>query len=356
MKTISFLLFGPVLCPGGGMKIILEHANRLVAAGYNVNIVYPGTINWKSRSLIYKLKSVYHYFLHEKQGVTCSRWFKMNPMIKEFHPWNLSFKNIPQSDIYIATEVRTAPYVAKYPVDESNKFYFIQDFEEWFVSKDFVFKTFHLPLNKIVISSWLLKLLNNIGEKAVVVPNGFDFEYFKQTIPIANRNKYAVSMLYHESPRKNCEMAFKALKLVKKQFPDLTVLIFGTPPRPAFLPDWYTYTQCPTKEQHNKIYNSSAIFIGTSIAEGWGLTVGEAMICGATVACTNTDGYKEMAKHEYNALISPINDHIALSNNIIRLIKNDELRIRLAQNAVNDIKKFTWDNSFQSMKLALKLS
>lgn len=354
-QTITFLLFKPILCPGGGMKIILEYANRLVQDGHNVNIVYPATLNWRSRNLKYKLKSIYHYFRHEILGWKCSRWFNLDPRVREIHSISLNFGNVPKSDIYIATEVRTAPYVAKYPVNKISKFYFIQDFESWFVSKEYVLDTYHLPLNKIVISSWLLRILHENCETAALVPNGFDFNYFRLTIPIEHRNKFIVSMLYHEASRKNCKMAFEALELVKDKYPELKVLIFGTPNRPDFLPDWYQYFQCPTKEQHNYIYNNSAIFIGTSNAEGWGLTVGEAMICGAAVACTETDGYKEMAKHEENALLSPIGDSRLLADNIIRLMEDDDLRIRLATKALSDIRNYGWKNSFKLMKSALHL-
>lgn len=337
------------------MKIILEYANRLVEAGHNVNIVYPGTINWLKSPVKYKLKSLYYYFRHKRIGVTCSTWFKMDKRVKEFHPLNLEFHNIPKSDIYVATEVRTAPYVAKYPVPANQKFYFIQDFENWYMSDDAVIDTYHLPLQKIVISSWLSKILNQINEKSILVPNGFDFNYFSQTVPFEERDRNVVSMLYHEAPRKDCKMAFKALDIVKSKYPNLQVLIFGTPNRPNNLPSWYKYYQCPTKVQHNFIYNNSAIFIGSSIAEGWGLTVGEAMICGAAIACTDNEGYKEMAKHNHNALISPIHDANSLANNIIQLITDDNLRIRLARTAAYEIHNFTWNNSFKCFTKALKL-
>lgn len=49
----------------------------------------------------------------------------------------------------------------------------------------------------------------------------------------------------------------------------------------------------PTPEQHLKINNESAIYLGCSKLEGWGLTVGEAMMCGQAVVCTdNKDIWK----------------------------------------------------------------
>ena len=40
-KSINFLLPSGSLRPIGGFKVVFEYANRLIADGYNVNIVYP---------------------------------------------------------------------------------------------------------------------------------------------------------------------------------------------------------------------------------------------------------------------------------------------------------------------------
>ena len=65
MKQITFLLFGPCSSPGGGSKIIFEHANRLVQSGFKVNIVCPVSLNWLKGSLYYKIQCVYAYFLRK---------------------------------------------------------------------------------------------------------------------------------------------------------------------------------------------------------------------------------------------------------------------------------------------------
>lgn len=355
-RSITFLLFGPILCPGGGMKIILEYANRLVGDGYEVNIVYPAIINWRDKSFIEKVKSVYHYFLHEKRGWKCRRWFDLDNRVKEFHTWSLSYNQIPKSDIYIATEARTAPYVAKYPIGNERKFYFIQGYEDWVMPESKLRATYHLPLNKIVIADWLGKIIRKEeGEDCVIVKNAFDFNYFKFVTPIEKRDRFTIGTLYNTSSSKDIKTAFKAIEIVKSRFPLLKVLLFGTKPKPENLPDWCEYYSRPSQEIHNMIYNKCAIFIGSSKVEGWGLTIGEAMMCGAAIACTANNGYMEMAKHMQNALLSPVGDSEALAENIIKLIEDDKLRYSLANNGVKSMKQFSWENSFTSMKKALDL-
>ena len=58
-----------------------------------------------------------------------------------------------------------------------------------------------------------------------------------------------------------------------------------------------------------------------------------------------------MAKHEETALLSPIKDPNQLAENIIRLIEDDELRIRLATNGQRYVKEhFTWEKSQTVLK------
>ena len=356
-KSITFLLFGPVLCPGGGMKIILEYANRLVKDGHDVTIAYPATLNWKKRDLTYKLKSIYHYFLHEIKGWKCNRWFKLDPRVKEVHTISLNYRDIPKSDIYIATEARTAPYVASYPVDKSRKFYFIQGYENWVMSDREVRSTYHLELNKITIADWLKKIISEEeNQDCTVVKNSFDFEYFQATIPIEQRNPLVLGTLYNTAELKDFKTTYKAIEIVHDRYPSVTVLVFGTTERPEHLPEYYKYYQSPNKVRHNEIYNEAAIFIGSSKLEGWGLTIGEAMICGASVACTDIPGYREMSIPEETALVSPIEDYEALAENIIRLIENDQLRYSIAKTGNKFIQQFKWENAFPKFKKALRLN
>ena len=137
--------------------------------------------------------------------------------------------------------------------------------------------------------------------------------------------------MYHTQELKGCDDGFEALNLVKRKYPDLKVSLFGVYPTPENLPDWITYYRQPDKETFNNIYNSAAIFIATSWSEGWGLVVGEAMMCGCAVACTDNNGYKEMAIDGTTALLSPIKNPTALAQNFIRLIENDPLRLELSE-------------------------
>jgi Glycosyltransferase len=127
-------------------------------------------------------------------------------------------------------------------------------------------------------------------------------------------------------------------------------MMFGTSPRPNNLEDWFIYKQSPNKDEHNYILNSSAIFVGASNIEGWGLPIGEAMQCGCAIACTDNKGYLEMAKDEQTALVSPVGDSNSLAYNILRLINDNDLRHRIAKNGYDFIQQFDINKSYQNLK------
>ena len=121
--------------------------------------------------------------------------------------------------------------------------------------------------------------------------------------------------------------------------------VFDVPPRPADLPEWFHYFRMPDQNMHNFIYNNCGIYIAASTVEGFGLTVAEAMICGCDVACTNNGEFGVLAKQGKTVLLSPVFDVEALAANIIQLIEDNELRLRLAKNGNEFVKTFTWEES-----------
>ena len=349
--NIVFLFPHPAQGPTGGYKVVYEYANRLAADGYKTDIVYSGSIFWKKKSLFYKLTNCVRYIQHTIQGYSCKHWFKLNHNIHEHLTLSLNQRHVPKADIYVATSPYTAFYLNTYKTN-AKRFYLIQDYEDWGSGlKAILHDTYHYPLIKITISHWLQEILEKqFNEKSVYIPNGFDFSKFFLITPIEKKNPYLITMLYHEMDRKDCAMGFRALEIVKKHFNNLKVVLFGVPDCPANLPDWYEYHKQPSEQTHNMLNNNAAIYIGTSKTEGWGLTLGEAMMCGQAVCCTDNKGYLEMAKNEETALVSPVGDSNAMANNIIRLITDSSLRFRIANNGYRRIQNFTWERSYSKLK------
>ena len=356
MKKIAFFLPGRDSHPVGGYKVVYEYANRFAEAGYDVAIIYPlcqaDYIN-EPWSAFTRLKRYIGFYYRRLRGIhnlnSTAAWFTLNSRIKKVLVFGFTdfFVRKLNGTKVVATALRTAYELAAVKsIPEANKYYFIQDFEAWGVSDEVVYESYRLPLKKITIAPWLQERVKRAGQDAVLVPNGFDFEYFKLTTPIEHRCPTEVAMLYHKDDRKRCVDSMAALEIVRKQIPNLHVIMFGTPEKPDNLPKWYTYYQCPDKKTHNEIYNNAAIFVAASKIEGLGLTVGESMICGCAVACTDNGGFSCMVINGETGLLSPVYDVDSLAHNIITLIKDDDLRISLAKAGNEYIQQFTWEKAF----------
>lgn len=352
MKSITILLPGGAPYPVGGIKVAFEYANRFVVDGFEVHVMMPMSLLWSEHPLGEKLKSIIRYPQNLFTGkYKPYKWFDLDRRIQLHLVWSLRELFAPKTDAYIATSAETAEYLAAYKrVAKEQKYYFIQHYENWNLCDARVRAGYRLPLQKIVIAQWLRKIVESEGEQTAVVENGFDCNEFYQTIPFEAKEIQHICMLYHKLPIKGCDDGFETLRILKKRYPELQATLFGMPEMPPDLPSWITYCQNPSKSQLNNIYNKAAIFMGTSHFEGWGLTIGEAMMCGAAVACTDNEGYKEMAIDGKTALLSPIKQPQALADNITKLIENDELRHTIAQGGTTYIASFTQDNAYNKFK------
>ena len=353
MKKIIFLLPNSASKPVGGVKIVLEYANRLAKDGCKVSLIYAAYSKWCKFGFLHIVLYLYQFCKAKLTKNYLPKWFDVDPRIKQNLIWSLDRYDYPKDAKIVATAVDTAYYLNQYNIDVDNKYYFIQDYENWFVDDDFVKGTYHYPMHKIVISKWLRKIIINSDEDADLVPNGFDTFFFQLQTPIKDRSPFELIALYHTDKRKGLDVAFKAFEIVKENFPQLHVTLFGTPSKPEKLSDWYSYYQRPDKDTFNRIYNHASIFVGSSYTEGWGLTVGEAMLCGCAVACTDNNGYLEMAKDGETALVSPVGDANALADNMTRLITDNQLRIAIAQQGNRMIQEFDIELAYRQIKRIL---
>ncbi|MCK9169275.1 MAG: glycosyltransferase family 4 protein [Treponema sp.] len=346
-KSICFILPSFSDIPCGGYKVVYEYSQEFYKHGYKVYILYIDFLKpfykWEKVSFFIKFKYLVKRILRYNQK---NKWYKLEKGIVELTAPVLSHFWLPKSYNFCATAVDTSYFLDKVNISHSRKFYLIQDFEFWGTSEEYAFNSYKLKLNKIAISPWLCKKLDEVNEQYSYIPNGFNFSYFKLITPIKNRNPHSVALLYHVDDRKRFTDALEALTLVRQNDPLLSVKLFGAFPPPENLPDWITFYLKPNENIHNMILNTSSIFIVSSKAEGFCLPGGEALICGCALACTDCGGINVYAHNTTTALISPVCDPNALSKNILKLINDDSLRIRIATEGNKIIRQFTWEKAY----------
>lgn len=328
--------------PVGGYKVVFEYANRLVDRNHQVNIVFFTDNNYSKLTKNKRIKNM----IGKIENHFYPNWFKLNPKIKKIATATIK-ESIPDADFIFATSVETVSYVNNLPTIKGKKMYLIQDYENWNVSEEKLIATYKLDFVKFTVSHWLTEIVSKYSDKVVELSNPLNTEIFQVTKSISKRNRYTISGLYHVKPHKGFSTLFEALKLVQSAYPEICVHFFGVYPKPKEWSqyNWIRYTRNASSMQLLEIYNNSAIFACASVDEGFGLTGAESMLCGCALASTDYSGVNDYAKHNRNALLSPVNDAVKLAENIMELIENENLRIKLAEQGNKDMSMRNWDRN-----------
>ncbi len=358
---ITFVLPSHYVKPAGGPKIVYEYANRLARRGHLISVIHPQTMKIQIDRFEERCIVFIKYWLRKagiKGGFNPSKWFAVDPAVNLLWVPLLAERFIPEADIIVATYWQTAEEVAAMTDRRGIKYYLIQHDERVFVniSKERVAKTWILPLNKIVVAKWLIDIVRGDANSIAYIPNGLNFDDFGIDVPIPQRRPHTVIMLYHPLSFKGSILGLQALDRVKKEIPGLSAVVFGVDRRPKEIPSWIDYYQNPKQKTLRSLYNNAAIYLGPSLYEGWGLTGSEAAQCGATLCMTDVGGHREFAIHKKTALLCPPGDPNALANNLKTLIKNNTMRIKLAEASQQYVKRFEWTNSINAIENLFKMS
>ncbi|MFH1387067.1 MAG: glycosyltransferase family 4 protein [bacterium] len=335
---ITYLLWG--IGHFGGVKMVFEYADRLIARGHDVSIVthfgdYPD-------------------------------WYPLKAKLIKLPPYSNDF---PKSDVIMATYWPTAYEVDQLKADK--KIYYVQGKEESFYTDseriETVKNTFRLSLKPITISSWLAEYLRNgFGLDPFVIPNGIDTSIFKfQNVEKLERRKKTLNLVYVTTGYgriKGVQDALAAFCMVKKQrkmfglinnrkknLKITFVTTEKTPPIGAYgCIDQFVSN--PSQEKLIEIYNQGDIFVHASIIEGFALPPLEAMACGNAVIATDSMGVREYCVPGHNCLLLPPREPVELSKAISQLIENDELRTKLACNGIETVGRHDWDKSLDKLE------
>lgn len=347
---ITFVLPFSGRKPVGGVKVVYEYANHLVGLGHDVWVIHPAGLYLGIGKNDRWYRNVFKYFWYGfANRFHPMGWFDLNKKVKLKWVPSLAKFFVPKANIVVATAWETAEWVASYPKDRGSKYYLIQGLEFWSGPKSRVLDTWKSPLKKIVISRWLQNFAHELGEVACYIPNGLDFNQFGLDVLPAKRNPYKVLMLYHHQSLKGTKDGLEALLKVRTEIPEIEAVLFGvTRPAKNELPDWIAFEHLPSKERLRALFNESAIFISPSWSEGWALPPAEAMQCGCATVLTDIGGH-EYAIHGVTSLLSPPQDTEQMSRNILTLIKDNPLRTRLANQAVQEIAQYTWPRATKSL-------
>lgn len=217
--------------------------------------------------------------------------------------------------------------------------------------------------DKIVILTEEDRLRNwNKGGNVVVIPNPLTNNTSLPPSPLTEKRVIAAGRLVRQ---KNFASLIRAWKEVQAKHSDWKLDIYGEGSLKTSLEkliadlqlEGAVCLQGKTQEIFKEMTNSS-IFVLSSIYEGFGLVIVEAMSCGLPVvsyACPC--GPKDIIEDGKDGFLVEVNDEQTLAARINQLIEDEELRQRMSQAALQKSEKYKmeriipmWMDLFEKLK------
>jgi glycosyltransferase involved in cell wall biosynthesis len=341
MKKIAFLF--PYNTWGGAFRSTYELTNRLVAKGYDVDIIFPIWAPWEGerniiRNFIWRIRSLARSLIRGRKVP----WFSVKAQIKLIP--RISSMHFLNYDHIIANHWNTAMPVHSLDVQAIKSFY-IRDVEQWASYYSLELEAFKLPLNKIVVADWIqLFLFKQLGLSSTVITNGTNPDPFLVTKKKFKKNSPVISMIYATHPMKAMDFGYQVLSAVKKMRPEVAIRLFGfaRPPESWSFVD--EFIARPTGEKLRKVYADSDIFFCPSDQEGFHNPPREAMVAEAAVLATDVGCIPSLGLDRENMMVIAPRDEEQAVSKMIELIDSLELRLRLTASAKKTILASSWDS------------
>jgi glycosyltransferase involved in cell wall biosynthesis len=332
---ITFL--APHVRIAGGVRAILTYADRLAGRGHDVTLVVPTGSLWRAWS-------------RNLRGIGPEWVVGFRPRLRWVRGWVPSA--LPDGDVIVATAWQSAASVASAPGRCGAKFYLVQHYESLYHGNaEAVDATYRLPLNKIVISTWLQDVMRErFGSQAPVLVTPVDRTLFRPVPVSVTTSRPRVLMLYHDYAWKGVAEGLAAVERVKLRVPGLRLVGFGVkPPRqPA---GWDEFHVNPPQEALAALYSGCDIYLCPSWDEGLGMPPMEAMACGAALVTYDNGGCRDYARDGETALVAKRRDVDDLTAKLEQLAARPELRARLAAaGSALVTTAFDWDRAVERLE------
>ena len=187
---------------------------------------------------------------------------------------------------------------------------------------------------------------NNI----LVINNGLDTEEFSPIEESVRDLNRLITTASADVPLKGLDYSLKALKILKKDNPNIHLIVIGSPKKGGHterlikelnIKDNVFFKKHISKEEIRQLYSTSSVAIVSSLYEGFGYPVIEAMSCEVPLIATNVSSIPELVG-KYGLLIDPKDENL-LSNKIKNVLSNyDEHKKTAIQGRQHIIKTFNW--------------
>lgn len=323
---IAFVL--PYASLAGGVRVVATYARLLQERGHEVTVVsqpYREVLGRRKRIL----KSLGLYRPVPPTPTPLLDVLGNRHRILD-QPGPVRNEDLPDADVIVATWWETAEWVAALSPPKGRKFYLLQGYEVFpYLPVDRVIATYHLPLRKIAVSSYIRnEISTHHGVTDIeIVANGVDIRQFSVP-PRGRAARPTVGFIHSPLGIKNTALAIEAIRLAKARLPDLRAQVFGAgqPSGALSLPDWASWHCSPPQADIPGIYATCDAWLFTSEKEGFGLPILEAMACRTPVLATRAGAAPDLVNGRNGLCLAPDPESFAQAIQRIATLPDPEWR------------------------------
>lgn len=200
----------------------------------------------------------------------------------------------------------------------------------------------------VVPSGYLVRVMREFGIHSIVIPNIVDKSEFKFRERSPVRPFLVCTRGFHEY---YCvDKVVEAFQAVQQEFPEATLELVGEGALEAAIRQQVArlgisgvkFAGVASRSEIGKHYERADIFINASRLDNMPVSVIEAFRAGTVVVSTSPESMHFLVTHEVNGLLSNVGDAAALAGNVLRVLRDPQLAIRLIRNAYDQSQNYTW--------------
>ena len=183
-----------------------------------------------------------------------------------------------------------------------------------------------------------------------VINNGIDINEFSPVNEVTRNEFRLITTASADVPLKGLDFSLKALKKLKKDFPNMHLIVIGLIKKGGHteklikklgLENDVTFKSNLTKNEIKDCYSKSSIAIVSSLYEGFGYPVIEAMSCEVPLIATNVSSIPELTS-EFAKLVDSKNEEMIYQSVKDILAEYDKYKKIAIKGRQHVIKNFNW--------------
>lgn len=199
-------------------------------------------------------------------------------------------------------------------------------------------------------------LPESMRERVSVIPNAVEpVNAFASPGGKSSDKKTILVVTSFMEETKQLSILVRAFALISKQFPDWRVHVFGGGDDENIIRGLISehdledsFILCGHTDDLNTEYRNAHLFCLPSKFEGCPCALQEAQAHALpAIGFAGCPGINHLIKHEVNGLLAPEMTPECLAKNLVKLLKEDDLRDRYGKSALNDSKEYTPQKVFE---------